>query len=233
MCHVITNGESYILRKNNEFSLTKDKNKAQRFSESMANNVLNNLPKIYRNKSLSVIELEPEPKNNIFNEISDMDGAYQDFDLDDVQNDNKYIYRGKTYMEENDFDFVEFINLAITVFSQLDDYIENMGFLEREADLKLMDIRHYKRDPDTRMNGVEAQTLQYYEQDLERERIVYKRNRSIATIFNKNLDRIKNKNYISVINRMAKGEYKYRRLRKDQIKLITRTKRAVRLKEVV
>lgn len=231
MCHIITDGKNY-LSNHNGWVLVSDRNKAQHFTEDKAKNVLKSLPKIFANKSLYVDELILNHSHNVYEEISAMEGAYMDFDLGDICNDNKYMYHGETTIERDKIDFIDLLKNAIEALSQLDNYVENMGFLEREIDLKLMDVRHYKRDSETRMNGIEAQQLQYYEQELERERIEYKINRSIATLFQKDISRLKDKKYIDIINRMATGEYKYRRLTKDNIKEIMHSKRKERLKAI-
>ena len=231
MCHIITDGKNYLANQNG-WTLVTDKSKAQHFTQEKANNVLGSLPKIFSNKSLYVDELILQPSDNVFNEISSMDGAYMDFDLNEICEDNKYMYHGETKIERDNVDFIKLLITAIEALSQLDDYVENMGFLERETDLKLMDVRHYKRDPETRLNGIEAQQLQYYEQELERERIKYKINRSIATLFQKDISRIKDKKYIAIVNRMATGEYKYRRLTKDNIEEIMHSRRKTKLKAV-
>lgn len=234
MCHVITDGKNYLAN-HNGWTLVTDKNRAQRFTKEKADNMIKSLPKILLNKSLYVEELKEKEitsSDSVFDEISCMDGAYMDFDLNEVCNDNKYMYHGETIIEKENIDFVDFLKTAIQVFSQLDDYVENMGFLERESDLKLMDVRHYKRDLGTRLNGIEAQQLQYYEQEIERERIKYKINKSIAALLQKDIKRIKDSNYISIVNRMATGEYRYRRLTKDNIEEIMHTKRGTKLKAV-
>lgn len=231
MCHIITDGKNYLANQNG-WTLVSEKKRAQHFTLEKANNILNSLPKSFQNKSLYVDELPINASDNVYNEIAYMEGAYMDFDLSDICDDNKYMYHGETTIERDSVDIVNFIKNAIEVFSQLDDYIENMGFLERETDLKLMDVRHYKRDPETKLNAVEAQQLLYYEQELERERIKYKINRSVATLFQKDISRIKDNKYISIINRMSTGEYRYRRLAKDNIEEIMHTKRKEKLKAV-
>jgi hypothetical protein len=166
-------------------------------------------------------------EDDIFKEIQALDGTYKDFeDVKLSDNDNKHVYSGRTIMEDENFDFAEFMKTAIKVFSQIDTYIENMAYLEREMDLNLCDTRHYKRDPNTKMNAIEAQKLQYYEQELERERIKYKRNKIIASIINTDLDRLKKSAYVKVIERVVGSEYRYRRNNRADIEAIIRGKKA-------
>jgi hypothetical protein len=119
----------------------------------------------------------------------------------------------------------------VTVFSSLDVYAENMAYMEQEIDLKLLDIRHYKRDTNTRLNAIAAQQLEYLEQDLERERVQYKKNKIIASLFTKDIKRIKNKAFLKILGDIYNIDYKYKRINKDDIEEMIRT-RKVNLKAV-
>jgi len=157
-------------------------------------------------------------ERDIAKEIAELDGVYADYDSFKIgDEDNKYIYSGKTYMEINNFDIAEFFHTAIKVFSQLDAYIENMSYLEREIDLKLLDLRHYKRDKSTKLNAVSMQKVGYYEQELERERKIYKVNKIIGSIFKKDITRLHNKMYLRVVDNICNSEYRYRRIGREDM----------------
>ncbi|MBU5333565.1 hypothetical protein KQI61_15300 [Anaerocolumna aminovalerica] len=175
----------------------------------------------YKNKARA-IESEDIFSDDIEN-LDDMKFRYKD---------NKHFYSEKTYMENEDFNIAEFMKLAIKVFSQLDTYIENMAYLEREIDLKILDIRHFKRDDSTKMNAIEAQSLEYYEQELERERIFYKKNRLICENFQRDINNIKDEQYINKIDNIQNSEYRYRRLSKEQINDLISSRKKYKLKVV-
>lgn len=172
-------------------------------------------------------------EDDILAEINELDGTYKDFDDFKVTDRwNKHVYTGKTLMEDDDFDFPEYMKQAINVFSQLKNYVENMAYLEQESDLKLLDLRHFKRDEETRLNSVEAGSLEYLEQELERERIEYKRNKIIGAIILKKLDRLKKTTYIKVVDNLLNSDYNYRRLDKDAISEMISNRRKSKLKVV-
>jgi hypothetical protein len=127
------------------------------------------------------IEQKSTMDDDIISEIQELDGTFKDFEeFKSADKYNRHIYTGRTVMEEDGFDMPEFMKQAITVFSQLENYVENMAYLEQEVDLKILDLRHFKRDEETRLNAVEAQSLEYYEQELERDRIEYKKTRLLG-----------------------------------------------------
>lgn len=114
----------------------------------------------------------------------------------------------ETDLEKSNFDIVEFFNNTITTVSQLRDYASNMRFLEREYNKKILDVRHYKRDINTKLNAIQLQRLEQFEIQLERERYECKSNRMIAEMFLTDLNRIENKNYMEVIRSIKGSEYK-------------------------
>jgi hypothetical protein len=180
------------------------------------------------------IKMEKALEEELRKEINGLDGVYQDYaDIKLADEDNKHIYTGKTALEDEDFDLYEFLHNALNVFSQLENFIENMTYLERETDLKLLDLRHYKRDKRTKLNAIQMQKLAYYEQELERERKEYKTNRILASIFSKDINRIKNRQFVKIIDKIANSEYRYRRLDKGEIEdIISGKKQETKLKAV-
>jgi hypothetical protein len=182
-------------------------------------------PAIRTNEDKQLVE-------EIIKEIDELDGTYKDFEgLKLPDKNNNHVYSGKTTMEDDDFDLLSFMRQSVTVFSSLDVYAENMAYMEQEIDLKLLDIRHYKRDTSTRLNAIAAQQLEYLEQDLERERVQYKKNKIIASLFTKDIKRIKNKAFLKILGDIYNIDYKYKRINKDDIEEMIRT-RKVNLKAV-
>ena len=83
-----------------------------------------------------------------------------------------------------------------------------MGFLEQEYNKKILDIRHYKREINTKLSAIQLQRLEQFEIQLERERYECKSNRIIAEIFLSDLKRLENINYIDVVKNVKESEYK-------------------------
>lgn len=172
-------------------------------------------------------------EDDILKEIKELDGVFKDFDEIKMSDRyNRHVYTGKTLMEEDGFDFPEYIKETITRLSELENYVENMAYLEQETDLKILDIRHYKRDENTKLNAIEAQSLEYLEQELERERITYKRNKIVGSIILKKISRIQDPSCIKVVESLINSEYKYRRLDKSVISDMIKSKKSNRLKAV-
>ena len=108
-------------------------------------------------------------------------------------------------------------------------YIENMEYLIKEYDLKILDVRHFIRDEDTKLGTVSMSRISYLLQYYERQRAICKRNRNCAKIFQYHVERFKSKKYMKVIDTIMNSKYKYRRLSKsyleDYAKGITREKK--------
>ena len=125
----------------------------------------------------------------------------------ETENVGEYTYV-ETDLEKSEFDISKFFNDAIKTVSQLRDYANNMGFLEREYNQKILDVRHYKRDINTKLSAVQLQRLEQFEIQLERERYERKSNRMIAEIFLTDLKRLENTKYIEVVRNIKESEYK-------------------------
>lgn len=172
-------------------------------------------------------------EEDILKEIKELDGVFKDFeDIKMSDKYNRHIYTGKTIMEEDGFDFPKYIKETIFRFSQLENYVENMAYNEQETDLKILDLRHFKRDENTKLNAIEAQSLEYLEQELERERINYKRNKIIGAIILKKINRIQDASYVKIVDNLVNSQYNYRRLDKATIYETIKGRRNNKLKAV-
>jgi hypothetical protein len=247
MCkkYIITDGTSYINfesdkkpRKVGSEFLAKQFNNLKSANDYLLSPMMVKLNKDNGKIKFNVKELEIEMeieestdaedfKKSIVEEIQKLDGGYYDFtDIRISDKDNKHVYSGKTYIEENNIDIVSFMKTVIGVFSCLETYVENMCYLERESDLSIQDYRHFKRDESTKMDSISASKLEYIEQEIERERITNKRNRLIGQLILKDISRIKDEKYIDVIDSIQNSEYRYRRVSKEQIKEMISTRKS-------
>lgn len=193
--YYLYNGHSYIGidAVNTATSVTNIK-KALSFSdERKAINYLDNLKTTLRKFNWQVVKVEDETENIEQN----------------CENVREYIYE-ETQLEKSGFDISKFFNEAIETVSQMRDYANNMGYLEKEYDKKILDVRHYKRDINTKLSAIQLQRLEQFEILLERERYECKSNRMIAEIFLDDLNRIENVKYLEVVRNIKESEYKPR-----------------------
>lgn len=114
----------------------------------------------------------------------------------------------ETDLENDDFNISEFFCTAITTISQLRDYAKNMEQAEKEYNLKIQDVRHYKRDSRTKLNAIQLQRLEQYEIKLERERWECKSNGIIAKMFIEDFSRLEDRQWIKEIKAVKESEYK-------------------------
>lgn len=193
--YYLYNGHSYIGidAVNTATSVTNIK-KALSFSdERKAINYLDNLKTTLRKFNWQVVKVEDETENIEQN----------------CENVREYIYE-ETQLEKSGFDISKFFNEAIETVSQMRDYANNMGYLEKEYDKKILDVRHYKRDINTKLSAIQLQRLEQFEILLERERYECKSNRMIAEIFLDDLNRLENVKYLEVVRNIKESEYKPR-----------------------
>ena len=191
--YILSNGHSYIgVNSGNVPTSVSNIKKALMFSdEKKASNYKDNLKTTLRKFNWEIIKVEDETKN-----------------IDtETENIGEYTYV-ETLLEKSGFDISKFFNEAIETVSQLRDYANNMGFLEKEYNQKILDVRHYKRDVNTKLNAIQLQRLEQFEIQLERERYECKSNRMIAEIFLTDLKRIENIKYIEVVRNIKESEYK-------------------------
>lgn len=191
--YYLYNGHSYIgVDSNNTATSVSNIKKALPFSdERKATNYLENLKTTLRKFNWQIVMAEDEDENIEQN----------------CENVGEYTYV-ETELEKSGFDISKFFNNAIETVSQLRDYANNMGYLEREYNQKILDVRHYKRDINTKLSAIQLQRLEQFEIQLERERYECKSNRTIAEIFLNDLNRLENVKYLEVVRNVKESEYK-------------------------
>lgn len=211
--YVLSNGHGYIgLNGDNVATSVSSIQKALTFSEEKkASNYKDNLKSTLRKFNWQIVKID------------------DDIDKDDTQYEtNKECTYLETELEKSGFNISEFFNNTITTISQLKDYANNMKFLENEYNQKILDVRHYKRDVNTKLSAVQLQRLEQFEIQLERERYECKSNRMIAEIFLTDMNRLENINYIEVIKNIKESEYKPQILTYDLLDDIVGKKKKVK-----
>ncbi len=134
-----------------------------------------------------------------------------------------------TSLEDDDFDICEFFSNTINVMSQLDRFIANMTDKEQITDMKILDIRHYIRNNNHKLNAVQMQRLGYYLRDLEKERYRYKSNRLIASMFASNIDALKDKKNIQKMTDVITSKYNPKILDDNDIEYIINKKKDIEI----
>ena len=193
--YYLYNGHSYIgMDSNNIATSVSNIENAHPFSDSKkATNYKNNLKTTLRKFNWQVVKIDEEPESVEEN----------------CENNGEYIYV-ETQLEKSGFDISKFFNEAVKTASQLKVYANNMMYLEREYDKKILDVRHYIRDEKTKLNAVQMQRIGSFLQQLERERYKCKSNRTIAGIFLNDWSRLENPTYLEVIKHVKESEYEPR-----------------------
>ena len=171
--YVLSNGHDYIgITSGNIPTSVSDISKALTFSEKRkASNYKDNLKATLKRFDWEVIEINSS------------------------RTEETITYK-ETELEKSGLDISQFFNNAVRTISQLRDYANNMKYLERDYNKKILDVRHYKRDINTKLNAIQLQRLEQFEIQLERERYECKSNRMIAEIFLSDLTRLENINYV-------------------------------------
>ncbi len=116
----------------------------------------------------------------------------------------------KTPLEAEDFDICEFFEEVIGVMAHIDRFIANMAEYEQRTDMKILDIRHYIRDNNHKLNAIQMQRLGYYLQELEKERYEYKSKRLIASMFANDITALKDTSSVSKMNDVLTSKYRPR-----------------------
>lgn len=209
--YALTNGHSYIgINSDKAATSVSNVDKALLFSEEKkASNYKDNLKSTLRKFNWQVIKVDDRNKSDALEIITE----------------NTYTYV-ETELEKSNFNISEFFNNTIETISQLRDYADNMSFLEKEYDKKILDVRHYKRDTKTKLCAIQLQRLEQFEILLERERYECKSNRMIAEIFLSDLSRLENNNYVDVIRNIKESEYKPKILTYEMLDDIVGKKRS-------
>ena len=188
--YVLSNGHTYIgVSADNVPTSVSNINKALQFTEEKkALNYKENLKSTLRKFNWEILKLEENEE-----------------DCDICENSDEYI---ETELEKSGFDISKFFCETVQTVSQLRDYAKNMHILEQEYNKKILDVRHYKRDINTKLNAIQLQRLEQFEIQLERERYECKSNRTIAEIFLSDFKRLENIKYVEVIKHVKESEYK-------------------------
>ena len=212
--YYLYNGHSYIgTDSNNTATCVGSIKRAISFSdEKKAENYLGNLKTTLRNFNWKIVEDNDE--------IEDVEQEHEKI--------GEYTYV-ETELEKSGFDVSKFFNEAVETVSQLRDYADNMGYLEKEYNQKILDVRHYKRDVNTKLSAVQLQRLEQFEIQLERERYECKSNRLIAEIFLADLSRLENIKHLDVIRNVKESEYKPEILTYDLLDEIVGKKKKVKM----
>lgn len=190
--YALSNGNTYIgINSQKVATSVSNVKKALMFSEEKkALNYMDNLKNTLKKFNWHVVNLEAESE---FCETSET-----------VESQDTYI---ETELEKSNFDISKFFKETIATISQLRDYSKNMNFLEQEYNKKILDVRHYIRDENTKLNAVQMQRIGYFLQQLERERYECKSNRLIAEIFLSDLNNLENINYVEEIRSIKESKY--------------------------
>ncbi len=227
----ITNGKIYIRLNNKGQPETCARVDAQKFSKEKGENILRNLPKTMKkfHFKLKIIfqtvipdgntNVDEKNTENTENILYELDDFYKDYNIDTNRNDNPYQYEKKTNLENKVFQEVEtiedFIRSIVSCLSEIDVYIKNMEYLEKECDLRILDIRHFLRSKDTKLSTVYMSRIGYLLQKYERKREKYKKQKNCMKLFKNNLEQLKNPEYVDILNRIINSEYRYRRFSKS------------------
>ena len=212
--YILSDGRSYIgANADNTPTSVTNINRALTFTEEKkAANYRDNLKTTLRKFNWKIVKIEDkeEDTKNIEQKC---------------ENVGEYTYV-ETQLEQSGFDISKFFSETIETISQLRDYAKNMGILEKEYNQKILDVRHYKRDINTKLSAVQLQRLEQFEIQLERERYECKSNRRIAEIFLADLTRLENIKYIEIVKDIKESEYKPEILTYEMLDDIVGKKRA-------
>ncbi len=179
-------------------------------TEQAAKNCSNNLSSTLKNYMWRV-----EPVND----------TYPENTLTLVTNIEKTIYNPNTRIDDDNFDICTFFSEVINIMSQIDKFISNMTYKEETADMKILDVRHYLRNNNHKLNAIQMQRLGYYLQDLEIERYECKSKRLIASMFANNINALKDVNNIAKMQDVLTSHYRPRVLEDTDIDYIINKKK--------
>lgn len=244
----ITNGKTWLRTDNKGKPISCSEQQAQLYDKEKAANILKNLPKTMQQFAYHTIDVQGKSdENNKINNITIknlpfkeeiVEGVVDNDIVDDVdeddddlvirERDNPYHYTYETTLEkmckDKKFNIVEFFQMCVNVFSEMDDFINNMRYFQKEMDLRILDLRHFNRDEDTKLNAVQAAKLSYFQQVLERKRKTYKMNKNYALLF-EDVRNLRDKSYIHRLDEMSNSKYRNRRLSNSKIKDILSMRR--------
>lgn len=148
-----------------------------------------------------------------------IDSLYNSYDK------NCHSYKGLTEFEKMEIPLESLIKECITLFSQLDNYIQNMEYQMRECEIKREEIYHFLRElKNKKPNACGGAKLTYLSQQLEQTRWECKKNAIIAKTFRDDINRIKDKNYIDIVDKISNTPYRYTRYNIDDLKKLAGVK---------
>jgi hypothetical protein len=230
--YIITNGRQYIRLNENGAPVSCAKPAAERFTQYKAENIVKSLPKSLQKFHFKVQPVPEEGskideyaiqatyKKPLDEEskavLENLDDFYEDY-RESSDKDNIHAYTQRTYIEDNIDDVPAMLREMIIFVSQMDNFIQNMKYTIREYDLKILDVRHFIRNNGTRLGVVHMAKVGYLWQDFERKRAKCKIAMNCCLVFQNHLERLKNENYINIIDEISGSEYRYRRLDEDAI----------------
>ncbi|MBR5308522.1 MAG: hypothetical protein IKU43_07110 [Clostridia bacterium] len=214
MCYIITDNVHYLgMDYRGRPSVETKSSEAHEFMSWIgAENFLRCLPDAFRRYKWEIVDLRQ----------CEEEGTVT------VDESGKRIFGNSTkttILEADDFDICNFFDKVITVMSQLDRYIANMKDGEQLTDMKILDVRHYIRNNNHRLNAIQMQRLGYYLQELERKRYGYKSGRLIAEMFASNVEALKDKSCIDKMNDIVNSRYHPRVLEDSDIESIINKKK--------
>lgn len=196
--YAITDGKIYLGKDDfNRPTIVSAMNKAAMFkTELAAGNYLKSVPDRMKGMKWSICDLES------YSPCSESISQYPS---------GIFEKSGTTYltpMEDEAFDICEFFTGVVKVMVHIDKYISNMISNEQRADMKILDVRHYMRDNEHKLNAIQMQRLGYYLQTLEKERYDYKSKRLIASMFANDINALKDKSSVSKMNDILTSKYR-------------------------
>jgi len=210
---------------NNHPIIVSEKNKAMLFkTEQAARNYLTRLPDVLKINAWHIYNVAE------IDDCNDCDDADVCDDCETPENaDRVPEYYGHSNMptpfEEEGFDISDFFTDVINKMSHIDKYIMNMESSEHYIDMKILDIRHYIRDNDHRLNAIQMQRLGFYLRELEKERYDCKSNRLIASMFANNINALKDIKCIQKIHSIRNSKYRPKILEDSDIEDIINKKK--------
>lgn len=196
MEYYITNGHDYIKLVNSLPTTCSLKRCAQTFSSEKADNIIKHLPKYLSRLNFTKIADDKIESVQLENEKTKY---------------NQYQYKVKTAIEDIE-DIPNALKFIVNFVSELDNYIENMEYLQKELELKILDVRHFIRDENVKLSASQMAKIGYMLRDYERQRKQCKMNKTYCELFQKDLNRLRNKEYIEKISDIQNSEYKPRRI---------------------
>jgi len=205
--------------KNNRPVLVTDVDRATAFkTEFAASNYANNIPDMLKKYNWCVCSLDEMPSAG---------GMIIEYPVKTTMDYGRGA--GSKLTDDENFDICAFFENTVRVMSQIDGYISDMVSKEQITDMKILDVRHYIRNNDHKLNAIQMQRLGYYLQELEKERYDYKAKRIIASMFANDIDALKDKRNIDRMNDVLTSKYRPKVLDDTDIEYIINKKKDMAL----